>query len=36
MKTKRITTQVCGARSLVLKVKQGGAYGRVAVTVEKP
>lgn len=35
-KTKRITTQVCGARSLVLKITQGGAYGRVVVTVEKP
>jgi hypothetical protein len=35
-KTKHITTQVCGARSLVLKVEQGGAYGRIVVTVEKP
>ena len=36
MKTKRITTTVCGARSLVLKVSQRGAYGRVVATVERP
>lgn len=34
--TKRIATQVCGARSLVLKVAQRGAYGRVVVAVAKP
>ncbi len=34
--TKRITTQVCGARSLVLKITQRGAYGRVLVAVVKP
>jgi hypothetical protein len=34
--TKRITTQVCGARSLVLRVTQRGNHGRVVVTVEKP
>jgi hypothetical protein len=34
--TKRIATQVCGARSLVLKVTQRGAYGRIVVSVDKP
>ncbi len=36
MKSKRITTTVCGARSLVLKISQRGAYGRVVATVERP
>ena len=36
MKTKRITTTVCGARSLVLKISQRGAYGRVVAAVERP
>lgn len=34
--TKRISTQVCGARTLVLKVSRRGAYGRAAVTVDRP
>ncbi len=34
--TKRITPQVCGARSLVLRVTQRGAYGPVVVTLDKP
>jgi len=34
--TKRIAMQVCGARSLVLKVTQRGAYGRVVVSLAKP
>jgi hypothetical protein len=33
---KRITKTVCGTRSLVLKVSQRGAYGRVVAVVEKP
>jgi hypothetical protein len=33
---KRVTTTLCGARSLVLKVRQRGAYGPVVATVEKP
>jgi hypothetical protein len=34
--TKRISTQICGSRSLTLRVTQRGAYGRVVVTVDKP
>lgn len=34
--TKRIATTVCGQRTLVLRVTQRGAYGRVVVAVEKP
>jgi hypothetical protein len=34
--TKRISTINCGARSLVLRISQRGAYGRVAVAVERP
>jgi hypothetical protein len=33
---KRLTTTLCGTRSLLLKVRQRGAYGQVVVTVEKP
>jgi hypothetical protein len=33
---KRVTTTLCGIRSLVLKVRQRGAYGQVVATVEKP
>lgn len=34
--TKRITTTVCGPRSLVLRVGQRGAFGRVVATVARP
>jgi hypothetical protein len=33
---KRITTMVCGQRSLVLRVTQRGAQGRVVAVVERP
>ncbi|MEX0849965.1 MAG: hypothetical protein WD015_00540 [Gaiellaceae bacterium] len=35
-RTKRITTSVCGQRSLFVRVTQGGALGRVALTVSTP
>jgi hypothetical protein len=34
--TKRITTTICGERSLVLRVTQKGALGRVTVTATAP
>jgi hypothetical protein len=34
--TQRITTTVCGQRSLVLRVTQKGALGKIVVTVSRP
>ena len=34
--TKRITTTVCGSRSLVLTIRHRGAFGQVVATVDKP
>jgi hypothetical protein len=33
---KRITTTVCGQRSLFVRVTQRGGFGRVAVTTSTP
>jgi hypothetical protein len=35
-RAKRITTSVCGQRSLFVRVTQAGSLGRVALTVSKP
>jgi hypothetical protein len=35
-RTKRITTNVCGQRSLFLRVTQKGSFGRVSVTASTP
>jgi hypothetical protein len=35
-RTKRITTSICGQRSLYLRVTQKGAFGRVSVTASTP
>ncbi|MEX2614078.1 MAG: hypothetical protein WD380_10915 [Gaiellaceae bacterium] len=35
-RAKRITTSVCGQRSLFVRVTQGGALGRVTLTVSTP
>jgi hypothetical protein len=34
--TKRVTTTVCGERSLTLRITQSGGFGRVSVVVLKP
>jgi len=35
-RAKRLTTSVCGQRSSFVRITQGGALGRVALTVSKP
>ncbi len=35
-RTRRIATNVCGQRSLFLRVKQNGTFGRVSVTASTP
>ena len=35
-RAKRITTSVCGQRSLFVRVTQAGSLGRVALTISKP